>query len=171
MQRPLLVCPPHKDYKNSSVVAALGALQALYMVRIKTKTLKLFSCSESIVIWITQQQCLQTLAFCFFSFHKAPGDSRGPYEIQRLQGVCFGSVGSTGGGGPKTREAGWRSGERQVGERTGTLPRMPAGVPPLCFVPSADLPAATSVAQTQSEWPLRVWLNMWKSFSRTALCR
>ncbi|KAK5909688.1 hypothetical protein CesoFtcFv8_003596 [Champsocephalus esox] len=31
MQRPLLVCPPHKDYKNSSMVAALGALQALYM--------------------------------------------------------------------------------------------------------------------------------------------
>lgn len=35
MQRPLLVCPPHKDYKNSSVVAALGALQALYLVRKK----------------------------------------------------------------------------------------------------------------------------------------
>lgn len=33
MKRPLLVCPPHKDYKNSSMVAALGALQALYMVR------------------------------------------------------------------------------------------------------------------------------------------
>lgn len=33
MQRPLLVCPPHKDYKNSSVVSALGALQALYMVK------------------------------------------------------------------------------------------------------------------------------------------
>ena len=33
MQRPLLVCPPHKDYKNSSMVAALGALQGLYMVR------------------------------------------------------------------------------------------------------------------------------------------
>ncbi|XP_070690469.1 putative aminopeptidase W07G4.4 [Pempheris klunzingeri] len=31
MQRPLLVCPPHKDYKESSVVAALGALHALYM--------------------------------------------------------------------------------------------------------------------------------------------
>uniref|UniRef100_A0A3Q3M5S6 Zgc:152830 n=1 Tax=Mastacembelus armatus TaxID=205130 RepID=A0A3Q3M5S6_9TELE len=31
MQRPLLVCPPHKDYKNSSLVAALGALHALYM--------------------------------------------------------------------------------------------------------------------------------------------
>lgn len=33
MQRPLLVCPPHQDYKNSSMVAALGALHALYMVR------------------------------------------------------------------------------------------------------------------------------------------
>lgn len=33
MQRPLLVCPPHRDYKNSTMVAALGALQALYMVR------------------------------------------------------------------------------------------------------------------------------------------
>lgn len=33
MQRPLLVCPPHKDYKNSTLVAALGALHALYMVR------------------------------------------------------------------------------------------------------------------------------------------
>ena len=33
MKRPLLVCPPHKDYKNSSMVAALGALQVLYMVR------------------------------------------------------------------------------------------------------------------------------------------
>ncbi|KAM7391360.1 hypothetical protein PAMP_022056 [Pampus punctatissimus] len=31
MQRPLLVCPPHKDYNNSTLVAALGALQALYM--------------------------------------------------------------------------------------------------------------------------------------------
>ncbi|KAE8291886.1 putative aminopeptidase W07G4.4 [Larimichthys crocea] len=31
MQRPLLVCPPHKDYKNSTMAAALGALQALYM--------------------------------------------------------------------------------------------------------------------------------------------
>nr|XP_057926739.1 putative aminopeptidase W07G4.4 [Doryrhamphus excisus] len=31
MQRPLLVCPPHKDYKNSTLVAALGALHALYM--------------------------------------------------------------------------------------------------------------------------------------------
>lgn len=33
MQRPLLVCPPHKDYSNSNLVAALGALHALYMVR------------------------------------------------------------------------------------------------------------------------------------------
>lgn len=33
MQRPLLVCPQHKDYKNSTLVAALGALHALYMVR------------------------------------------------------------------------------------------------------------------------------------------
>uniref|UniRef100_A0A8P4GGG3 Zgc:152830 n=1 Tax=Dicentrarchus labrax TaxID=13489 RepID=A0A8P4GGG3_DICLA len=31
MQRPLLVCPPHRDYNNSTLVAALGALQALYM--------------------------------------------------------------------------------------------------------------------------------------------
>ncbi|XP_076005521.1 putative aminopeptidase W07G4.4 [Genypterus blacodes] len=31
MQRPLLVCPAHKDYKNSTLVAALGALHALYM--------------------------------------------------------------------------------------------------------------------------------------------
>lgn len=31
MQRPLLVCPPHKDYPNSGTVAALGALHALYM--------------------------------------------------------------------------------------------------------------------------------------------
>uniref|UniRef100_A0A4W6C8E0 Zgc:152830 n=1 Tax=Lates calcarifer TaxID=8187 RepID=A0A4W6C8E0_LATCA len=31
MQRPLLVCPPHKDYKNNTLVAALGALHALYM--------------------------------------------------------------------------------------------------------------------------------------------
>lgn len=31
MQRPLLVCPPHKDYKYSPIAAALGALQALYM--------------------------------------------------------------------------------------------------------------------------------------------
>lgn len=31
MQRPLLVSPPHKDYKNSTLVAALGALHALYM--------------------------------------------------------------------------------------------------------------------------------------------
>lgn len=31
MQRPLLVCPPHADYKNNTLVAALGALHALYM--------------------------------------------------------------------------------------------------------------------------------------------
>lgn len=31
MQRPLLVCPPHADYKSNTLVAALGALQALYM--------------------------------------------------------------------------------------------------------------------------------------------
>lgn len=37
MQRPLLVCPPHKDYPNSATVAALGALHALYTVR---RTLK-----------------------------------------------------------------------------------------------------------------------------------
>ncbi|XP_068166693.1 putative aminopeptidase W07G4.4 [Antennarius striatus] len=30
IKRPLLVCPPHKDYKNSALVAALGALQSLY---------------------------------------------------------------------------------------------------------------------------------------------
>lgn len=32
MQRPLLVCPPHADYEKSPLVAALGALHALYMV-------------------------------------------------------------------------------------------------------------------------------------------
>lgn len=32
MQRPLLVCPPHSDYEKSPLVAALGALHALYMV-------------------------------------------------------------------------------------------------------------------------------------------
>ncbi|XP_047448665.1 putative aminopeptidase W07G4.4 [Mugil cephalus] len=31
MKRPLLVCPQHKDYKNSTLVAALGALHGLYM--------------------------------------------------------------------------------------------------------------------------------------------
>ncbi|KAF3695599.1 putative aminopeptidase W07G4.4 [Channa argus] len=30
MQRPLLVCPPHQGYKNSTLVAALGALHTLY---------------------------------------------------------------------------------------------------------------------------------------------
>lgn len=58
MQRPLLVCPPHKDYKNSSVVAALGALQALYMVRGKKTPAKLFSwldgCLDNHFLWITQ---------------------------------------------------------------------------------------------------------------------
>lgn len=34
MQRPLLVCPPHADYKSNTLVAALGALQALYMVSV-----------------------------------------------------------------------------------------------------------------------------------------
>lgn len=54
MQRPLLVCPPHKDYKNSSLVAALGALQALYMVK-KKPPLKLFICLENFFfIWITR---------------------------------------------------------------------------------------------------------------------
>lgn len=31
MQRPLLVCPPHANYRNCTLVAALGALHALYM--------------------------------------------------------------------------------------------------------------------------------------------
>ncbi|KAJ0068084.1 hypothetical protein NL108_015561 [Boleophthalmus pectinirostris] len=31
MQRPLLVCPEHPEYKKSTLVAALGALHALYM--------------------------------------------------------------------------------------------------------------------------------------------
>ncbi|KAJ8396923.1 hypothetical protein AAFF_G00012460 [Aldrovandia affinis] len=31
MQRPLLVCPPHSSYENGPLVAALGALHALYM--------------------------------------------------------------------------------------------------------------------------------------------
>ncbi|KAG5840513.1 hypothetical protein ANANG_G00189600 [Anguilla anguilla] len=31
MQRPLLVCPPHRSYENGPLVAALGALHALYM--------------------------------------------------------------------------------------------------------------------------------------------
>uniref|UniRef100_A0A3Q1J7X1 Cytosol aminopeptidase domain-containing protein n=1 Tax=Anabas testudineus TaxID=64144 RepID=A0A3Q1J7X1_ANATE len=31
MQRPLLVCPAHKEYKNSPLVAALGALHTLYV--------------------------------------------------------------------------------------------------------------------------------------------
>uniref|UniRef100_A0AAR2JQJ7 Cytosol aminopeptidase domain-containing protein n=1 Tax=Pygocentrus nattereri TaxID=42514 RepID=A0AAR2JQJ7_PYGNA len=31
IQRPLLVCPPHSSYKRSTLVAALGALQVLYM--------------------------------------------------------------------------------------------------------------------------------------------
>lgn len=31
MQRPLLICPPHGDYEQSTLVAALGALHALYM--------------------------------------------------------------------------------------------------------------------------------------------
>ncbi|KAM9743258.1 putative aminopeptidase W07G4.4 [Menidia menidia] len=31
MQRPLLVCPPHANYKNSTLVAAMGGLHALYM--------------------------------------------------------------------------------------------------------------------------------------------
>lgn len=33
MMKPLLVCPPHEDYENCTTVAALGALQALYLVR------------------------------------------------------------------------------------------------------------------------------------------
>lgn len=49
MQRPLLVCPPHKDYKNNTLVAALGALHALYMVREDT----LFTLSVS---WMLQLQ-------------------------------------------------------------------------------------------------------------------
>ncbi|XP_030593412.1 putative aminopeptidase W07G4.4 [Archocentrus centrarchus] len=31
MQRPLLVCPPHANYRNCTLAAALGALHALYM--------------------------------------------------------------------------------------------------------------------------------------------
>ncbi|XP_061116083.1 putative aminopeptidase W07G4.4 [Conger conger] len=31
VQRPLLVCPPHSSYENGPLVAALGALHALYM--------------------------------------------------------------------------------------------------------------------------------------------
>lgn len=50
MQRPLLVCPPHKDYPNSATVAALGALHALYMVR---RTLKWGDTKPLPTLWST----------------------------------------------------------------------------------------------------------------------
>ncbi|KAI3372699.1 hypothetical protein L3Q82_023159, partial [Scortum barcoo] len=57
MQRPLLVCPPHKDYKNSTMVAALGALQALYMpLEVREGNLKPSDCKVCVLgLWATQE--------------------------------------------------------------------------------------------------------------------
>ncbi|CAL1614964.1 unnamed protein product [Knipowitschia caucasica] len=58
MQRPLLVCPEHPQYKKSTLVAALGALHALYMpleVReSRTKPSELKACVLG--LWVTREE-------------------------------------------------------------------------------------------------------------------
>lgn len=70
MQRPLFVCPPHKDYKNSSLVAALGALQALYMVKKKKKIQSYSAVWMVFEFGLASNNVLILLFFLFF--HKSP---------------------------------------------------------------------------------------------------
>ncbi|XP_036953053.1 putative aminopeptidase W07G4.4 [Acanthopagrus latus] len=58
MQRPLLVCPPHRDYKNSTMVAALGALQALYMpLEVREANIKPTDYKACVLgLWTPQQE-------------------------------------------------------------------------------------------------------------------
>ncbi|KAM9391875.1 putative aminopeptidase W07G4.4 [Pholidichthys leucotaenia] len=57
MQRPLLVSPPHKDYKNSTLVAALGALHALYMpLEVREAKVKSTDCKVCVLgLWAAQE--------------------------------------------------------------------------------------------------------------------
>lgn len=57
MQRPLLVCPPHGDYEKSTLVAALGALHALYMpLEVREANMKPSPYKVCVLgLWVTQE--------------------------------------------------------------------------------------------------------------------
>jgi len=57
MQRPLLVCPPHGDYEKSTLVAALGALHALYMpLEVREANMKPNPYKVCVLgLWVTQE--------------------------------------------------------------------------------------------------------------------
>ncbi|XP_076849946.1 putative aminopeptidase W07G4.4 [Brachyhypopomus gauderio] len=59
MQRPLLVCPPHNNYEKSTLVAVLGALQALYMpLELREVKLSLQSSPHKVAVlgvWVKEQ--------------------------------------------------------------------------------------------------------------------
>ncbi|XP_077456503.1 putative aminopeptidase W07G4.4 [Stigmatopora argus] len=64
MQRPLLVCPQHKDYKNSPLVAALGALHALY-TPLEVREANIKSSNRKVCVlglWVARESQGQTLA-------------------------------------------------------------------------------------------------------------
>lgn len=100
----------------------------------------------------------------------AAGGEGGQREVQRLQGVCSGSVGTAGGRGTEAGGVGRRPGERTVSQMTSCPAsgvRWIVGFNPVSL-PPPGWHTATSVAPTPSAWPLLVWLNMSSSSSATA---
>ncbi|KAM3867647.1 putative aminopeptidase W07G4.4 [Diretmus argenteus] len=63
MQSPLLVCPTHPDYEKSTLVAALGALHALYMpLEVREANLKPTPYKVCVLgLWVAQQAQGQNL--------------------------------------------------------------------------------------------------------------
>ncbi|MBN3294979.1 YH24 aminopeptidase, partial [Amia calva] len=58
MKRPLLVCPPHSDYKESPLVAVMGALHALYVpleVREAAVTQRAHK-AEMLGVWVSTEE-------------------------------------------------------------------------------------------------------------------
>ncbi|KAF7665093.1 hypothetical protein LDENG_00155900 [Lucifuga dentata] len=57
MQRPLLVCPAHQHYENSTLVAALGALHALYMpLEVREANIKPTQYKACVLgLWVAQE--------------------------------------------------------------------------------------------------------------------
>lgn len=63
MQRPLLVCPPHTNFEKSTLVAALGALHALYMpIEVRESNLKPTPYKVCVLgLWVAEQDQGQKL--------------------------------------------------------------------------------------------------------------
>lgn len=100
----------------------------------------------------------------------AAGGEGGQREVQQLQGVRSGSVGTAGGRGTEAGGDGRRPGERTVSRMTSRPTsdvRWIVGFNPVS-PPPPGWHTATSVAPTLSAWPLLVWPNTSSSSSTTA---